>query len=121
ELHSCAAQIHLVEYRAREAAHSAMRVANVCTKQHIQNATQNRIPNVFVVPGHSAGFDLAAKTVPHHNVESLARRFDKTRYFREVIAVVRIAHHDKRAARGTNSCLQCRAVTLLLSVHDTRT
>jgi len=120
EFHPRASQIQPVVQAAGESAHATITVADARVEKNIEQCGEAGIPEVFVEPRHRPGLDAAAKAVTHHDVMAFTEFFNESGHFREVVAVVRIAHDDEWAARSGDAGAQGGAVTALGHANHSR-
>ena len=97
-----------------------MRILDPGPVEHVQQAGEDRAPDVLVRPRHCAGFDLALEARSHHQIVAIADAIEERRQRREVVGAIGVGHHDDVAFRGRESGHVGRAVAAPTFVNDSR-
>ncbi len=113
ELHARRPQVEPFVGVLAEGAQAAVGVADGRAEEEVQDAGQDRVADVPVVPGHGAGADAALEAVAHDQLIAGAEALDERVDGAEVVGIVGVAHDDVLAAGSGNARLQGRAVTAL--------
>ncbi len=120
ELHAGGPQSELPDRLAREAAQSAMEVADAAGVEDPPDRGKHRVADVAVLPRHRPRLDAALEAVAHNEVVALTQLRQEAVEVGEVVGIVGVAHHHVAAAGRLNAAEQRRAVALALHVHDPR-
>ena len=86
------------QHVAPHGAHPAMCVADPRAEEEVEDAGQDRVSDVPVVPRHRARLDVL-HPVTHHELVTALEPLDEARNVLEVIGQVGVGHHDVLAAR----------------------
>jgi len=65
------------------------------SEEESSDRREDGVPEVAVERRHRPGPDAAREAVAHHEVVAFAELRDEGHERREVVAVVRVAHHDR--------------------------
>ena len=109
ELHAGRAQVERVEHIATQRAHATVGVAHAGAEEEVEQARQDRVADVAVVPGHRAGFDVL-HPVAHHQLRSAVELADEVGDLIEVVGQVGVRHDDVVAASRGKPGQICAAV-----------
>ena len=102
ELHPDGAKTHPFPGVSRERAHAAVRIGDARAEQQPEHAGQERVSNPPVRPAHRPAPDVAAQTIPDHQIgASLEQRCGEPGNVLEVVRVVAVSHDEVlTAGRG---------------------
>ena len=100
----------LRQHVAAQRAHAAVGVVDAGAEQQVEEARQQRVADVAVMPRHRARMDVLHPVADHH-VGAVLQLGDEARDLVEVVGEVGVGHHDvsARARRRTRPCRRCRS------------
>ncbi len=117
ELHPGRAQVEPRQHVAAQRAHPAVGVVDAGAEQQVQEAGQQRVADVAVVPRHRARVDVL-HPVADHDVGAVVELGDEPRDLVEVVGQVGVDHHDVAAAGGGEAGQVGAAVAAPRLDHD---
>ncbi len=119
ELHPARAQLQHLEAVAPERAHAAVRVAHPRVEEQVQEARQQRVADVAVMPGHRARVDVLHAVADDH-VRAVAQAGQEAGDLLEVVCQVGVGHDDVLAVRRRETGAVGAAVAARRFVHHPR-
>lgn len=90
-------------------------------KEEVEDAGEDRIADVAVMPRHRPGLDTAAEAIPHHQFVPVAKPLDEGFESGEIVGVIGIAHDDEFPLGGIDAGLERAAISTPGSVDDAGT
>ena len=94
ELHTFTTEAHLLEGLTAEGTQTAVSVARLKTEEHIEHPGEDGVADMAVAPGHRPRLDVPPEAGAQDVIGTGLDRRDQGRDLGEVVAVVRVAHHN---------------------------
>src|SRR5947208_983574 len=98
--------------------HATVNVAHSRPEKKIQNAGENRRPNVAMVPRHGPLLDLSLKPIAINKLVTLTPLLNEPANLAEVMATVGVTQNDEFASRFLDSLTQRAAIALDRNIHN---
>ena len=117
ELHPGGAQIELGQHVPPQRPHAAVGVVDPGAEEQVEEAGQQRVADVAVMPGHRAGMDVLHPVADHH-VGAVLQFRDETGDLVEVVGEVGVRHHDVLPASDDETGRVGAAVAAIGLVDD---